>query len=952
MAAGDHARVLQATARATSAPDCAAFYAAFETLKRALHAALETSAVAAAGVSARVARANMANKGLLFTDAAGITVFGADVPQDHHGNAKGADYDLGQDGAFEKFPVCVYAQYTSGLLPALRGQVSEALRRKGFPVTVVETLPSGAELQESLKGFSQLWLLSDCKPILSADDVAIIVREWREQRLALYVFGDNEPFYHDANVLLREIGLPPMQDNYGGGKYCEARGVPAGTPLHELPAATVVNHFTTTGIRRLYEGITIAHFDLKRFTTTSAAKVASDESPSLASRCVPVMVNTEGRVSVFVLEAEGSSAALIADGAFTKLFCSWDTAGSARFVVNCACYLAANSRAVGDVQAQVELPTAAEAGAAAEPAAESAAPCPSLTDAGALRGTCAITFDTEQVLALLLARVPVEVTQTDAALNSPLAQGAALAPFVGRQAYGLDGAAKALLVAGFDPFTRQELVAALPAVDLSFPANLTLFQTALCAAFTGGKARYRHVSLLLFGVVDELLCRDDGGGDIADVLQYMREQMLLHVQCASDFGFSAKRAQPTGTLSKAVPLREAMLYVACAVPAPQRVLLLDAVSTCLVIRTLAARCAPHVKASDLVAWLRHAYVFFVLQCAAARQCARVTGGLAADNAFEDAFGSAYFDMELGVCIANTGRVAPFDSDAFAAVQAAAVRGMPAAQVASTLQAFARAAACLGLSHALGTPETAVALFVLVREQRKLPSATRCSAEACLNTALGLGATAHYTCFGSLAHAVWSGSVTADAALEALNAPFNDRYFNDAPVEPFATCLGPSVFESKSGGVTWFPWQQVLADADGPRRLTGAELDDVRSRRAAYLRRVYATGDDGSMRKDSANFPLHRCVRDEMIQESNRDLMRAADDPARADAIARAVAARLVADGRGAYMQAGLEAAVRFAIDSYLERRRAGGMRELRGAECLSLSCIAYEELVQRHRGIV
>jgi hypothetical protein len=40
------------------------------------------------------------------------------------------------------------------------------------------------------------------------------------------------------------------------------------------------------------------------------------------------------------------------------------------------------------------------------------------------------------------------------------------------------------------------------------------------------------------------------------------------------------------------------------------------------------------------------------------------------------------------------------------------------------------------------------------------------------------------------------------------------------------------------------------------------------------------------------------------------------------------------------------------MDSYLERRRVGGMRELRGAECPSLSCIAYEELVQRHRGAV
>ena len=33
---------------------------------------------------------------------------------------------------------------------------------------------------------------------------------------------------------------------------------------------------------------------------------------------------------------------VIADGAFTKLYCQWDAAGSDRFVRNCACYLAAD----------------------------------------------------------------------------------------------------------------------------------------------------------------------------------------------------------------------------------------------------------------------------------------------------------------------------------------------------------------------------------------------------------------------------------------------------------------------------------------------------------------------------------------------------------------------------------------------------------------------------------
>jgi hypothetical protein len=122
-----------------------------------------------------------------------------------------------------------------------------------------------------------------------------------------------------------------------------------------------------------YEGVTIAEFKAAEVTATG---------------CTPILYNSQGGISVILREPRrgcgqvrllwsGSRSRrqghgpystvtlpskesmphvdgmvwgcvtrpwlqVIADGAFTKLYCQWDAAGSDRFVRNCACYLAAD----------------------------------------------------------------------------------------------------------------------------------------------------------------------------------------------------------------------------------------------------------------------------------------------------------------------------------------------------------------------------------------------------------------------------------------------------------------------------------------------------------------------------------------------------------------------------------------------------------------------------------
>ena len=69
---------------------------------------------------------------------------------------------------------------------------------------------------------------------------------------------------------------------------------------------------------------------------------------------------------------------VIVDGAFTKLYCQWDAAGSDRFVRNCACYLAADMSAL-DPEAVAPAPEPASVPAGAGSAAPAPAPVCVLT---------------------------------------------------------------------------------------------------------------------------------------------------------------------------------------------------------------------------------------------------------------------------------------------------------------------------------------------------------------------------------------------------------------------------------------------------------------------------------------------------------------------------------------------------------------------------------------------
>lgn len=146
----------------------------------------------------RAARAKAATQ--LFTRGAGV-LRPAGAPLDRHGNAAGMQYELGTSGAFRGLSVVVIQQHQMEW-DFKFDYARAALLEKGFTVQELGATPTLDVLKTELCHANQLWLISSRKPILTEEQVRLIADEWRAG-LSVYIFGDNEPYYVDANRVLK-----------------------------------------------------------------------------------------------------------------------------------------------------------------------------------------------------------------------------------------------------------------------------------------------------------------------------------------------------------------------------------------------------------------------------------------------------------------------------------------------------------------------------------------------------------------------------------------------------------------------------------------------------------------------------------------------------------------------------------------------------------------------------
>lgn len=257
----------------------------------------------------------MDDEGVQVLDKTGNAVFEEKVVEvavaaDTYGNAAGTEYDLATDGAFEGNTIAVLHLYTGEGFDFSKPKA--ALEEKGFSIyRWINQPPSPEVLREQLKSASQLWVISDQSQKLT-DEHAEVIEEFFDSGKGLYIWGDNQPYYADANFLTQKIFGTTMNGNTHAGQTVGVSGESANN------AGIVDGHLIATGVSNMYEGITIA--------TVEATQDLS-----------PLVYGSADNLVTAVYEKDGKRA--IIDGGFTRLYYAWDTAGTGRYVKNAASWL-------------------------------------------------------------------------------------------------------------------------------------------------------------------------------------------------------------------------------------------------------------------------------------------------------------------------------------------------------------------------------------------------------------------------------------------------------------------------------------------------------------------------------------------------------------------------------------------------------------------------------------
>ena len=229
------------------------------------------------------------------------------LDRDEHGNLAGARFDLAKDHSFEGYRIALLQLYSTGTFDFAKPRL--ALKEKGFVVHRWTTLPAMAELRKVLNTSCQLWVISNRDPFLTEEHVAEI-RKFFESGRGVYIWGDNQPYYADANRVAQACLGCSMAGNTPGRQVVRRRTGSGKSGFLE--------HLITTGLDYVCEGFTIATIQ-----------------PS--EKLQPLLYGSAGNLVIAIHDAEGRRAIL--DGGFTRLYCNWDTAGTGRYVKNAACWL-------------------------------------------------------------------------------------------------------------------------------------------------------------------------------------------------------------------------------------------------------------------------------------------------------------------------------------------------------------------------------------------------------------------------------------------------------------------------------------------------------------------------------------------------------------------------------------------------------------------------------------
>jgi len=190
------------------------------------------------------------------------------------------------------------------------------LKKKGFRVTITQSESEFISLL-STHQHDVAWIVSDCSTQLNQDQQEQFKRavvNFHNSGRGLFIYGDNDPYYYQANLVLpllvntRFVGDTPGSKVMSYGKADNSA---------EFDAENLI----FSGINYLHEGFTICY-------------------PESDGKLTHIAKSSDGYPCISFLDSvPGEHGRIVLDTGFTKLYCGWDDSGQARYVVNATVYL-------------------------------------------------------------------------------------------------------------------------------------------------------------------------------------------------------------------------------------------------------------------------------------------------------------------------------------------------------------------------------------------------------------------------------------------------------------------------------------------------------------------------------------------------------------------------------------------------------------------------------------
>ena len=171
-----------------------------------------------------------------------------------------------------------------------------------------------------------IWIISGCNKHQITDESAKQIAEFHRRGGGLALWGDNEPFFEEANRMMKVLNWGEMLGNYIGGQVIG--------PAHNAGEPGFnASHPILYGVHKLYEGSTIC----------------SVPDGLLREGWMEIMRASDKRLLTAYLPPSRTGAVVL-HGAFTQLFCSLGSQGQEIFVTNLGTYTVLRMDDVNDHQ--------------------------------------------------------------------------------------------------------------------------------------------------------------------------------------------------------------------------------------------------------------------------------------------------------------------------------------------------------------------------------------------------------------------------------------------------------------------------------------------------------------------------------------------------------------------------------------------------------------------------